>query len=59
MTDDILKNIVDEQPYPIIFASLSGAHLYSFPSPDSDYDVRGVHCLPLRDILGLHGIRET
>lgn len=59
MTQDILKKIVAEQPYPIIFASLSGAHLYGFPSPDSDYDVRGVHCLPLRDILGLHGIRET
>ena len=34
------------QPYPLLFATISGAHLYGFPSPDSDYDIRGVHALP-------------
>ena len=29
------------------------------PSPDSDYDLRGVHVLPLRDVLGLNAGRET
>jgi len=24
-----------------LFATISGAHLYGFPSPDSDYDLRG------------------
>lgn len=56
---DLLKTIVDRQPYPVIFAALSGAHLYGFPSLDSDYDVRGAHCLPLTDVLGLHGTRDT
>ena len=46
-------------PYPLIFATISGAHLYGFPSPDSDYDLRGCHVLPLRDVVGLDPGRET
>lgn len=33
---------VQQQPYPLLFVTISGAHLYGFPSPDSDYDLRGV-----------------
>ena len=33
-------------PYPLAFATVSGAHLYGFPSADSDVDLRGVHLLP-------------
>ncbi|MEM9950428.1 MAG: nucleotidyltransferase domain-containing protein [Chloroflexota bacterium] len=51
--EPLLQQIVDKQPYPLIFASLSGAHLYGFPSSDSDYDLRGVHCLPLKTVIGL------
>jgi predicted nucleotidyltransferase len=40
-----LKNIVDAQSHPLLFATVSGAHLYGFASPDSDYDLRGVHIL--------------
>ena len=29
---------VARHPYPLLFATISGAHLYGFPSPDSDYD---------------------
>lgn len=44
----------------MIFATVSGAHLYGFPSADSDYDLRGVHVLPLREIVGLEtGKDET
>jgi predicted nucleotidyltransferase len=50
---------VGEQPYPLLFATISGAHLYGFPSPDSDYDVRGVHVLPLIEVVGLDSGRET
>jgi len=38
-----LHRIVAAQPYPLLFTTISGAHLYGFPSPDSDYDLRGVH----------------
>jgi uncharacterized protein len=59
MTDARLTKILEEQPYPLIFATISGAHLYGFPSPDSDYDLRGVHVLPIRGVVGLGPIRET
>lgn len=54
-----LVQIAASQPYPLLFASLSGAHLYGFPSPDSDFDIRGCHILPLREVVGLHPLRET
>jgi len=45
--------------YPLVFATISGAHLYGFPSPDSDYDLRGVHVLPVDDVVGLDPAEET
>lgn len=46
-------------PYPLLFATISGAHLYGFPSPDSDFDLRGVHLLPLEEVVGLDAGKET
>jgi predicted nucleotidyltransferase len=43
----------------LVFATVSGAHLYGFPSPDSDYDLRGVHVLPLKEVVGLRTGPET
>ena len=57
--DPCLHRIVAAQPYPLIFATISGAHLYGFPSPDSDFDLRGVHVLPLPRVLGLDLWDET
>lgn len=54
-----LMQVVREQPYPLLFVTISGAHLYGFPSPDSDFDLRGVHVLPVRDVVGLDPGRET
>ena len=51
-----LDPIVADQPYPLVFATVSGAHLYGFPSRDSDVDLRGVHVLPVAEVVGLrHG----
>jgi len=50
---------IASQPYPLLFATISGAHLYGFPSPDSDYDLRGVHILPAHEVIGLDPGRET
>ena len=44
---------VAEHPFPLLFATISGAHLYGFPSPDSDYDIRGAHILPLSEVVSL------
>jgi predicted nucleotidyltransferase len=57
--DGRLRQVVAEQPYPLLFATVSGAHLYGFASPDSDYDLRGVHVLPLREVIGLETGPET
>ena len=54
-----ISRIVDAQPYPMVFVTISGAHLYGFPSPDSDYDLRGVHVLPVSEAVGLDAGRET
>jgi hypothetical protein len=54
-----LKKIVNEQIYPLLFVTVSGAHLYGFPSPDSDFDLRGAHILPVREVIGLDDGRET
>jgi predicted nucleotidyltransferase len=51
--------IVAAQPHPLLFATVSGAHLYGFPSPDSDFDLRGVHILPLKSVVGLVTKDET
>lgn len=59
MINEKLKKIAAEHPFPLIFATISGAHLYGFPSENSDYDLRGVHVLPLEDIVGLEVGRET
>jgi len=60
MTDDPrLQRITTAQPYPLLFATISGAHLYGFPSPDSDVDLRGSHVLPLKMVLGLDARHET
>lgn len=57
--DPRLQQHVDQHPYPLLFATISGAHLYGFPSPDSDFDLRGVHVLPLPEVVGLKTGRET
>ena len=57
--DPRLHKQINDHPYPLLFATISGAHLYGFPSPDSDFDLRGVHLLPLEEVVGLRERRET
>ena len=57
--DARLHQQVAAHPYPLLFATISGAHLYGFPSPDSDFDLRGVYLLPLHEVVGLNPGRET
>src|SRR5689334_11793117 len=57
--DPRLRATIAQQPYPLLFATISGAHLYGFPSPDSDYDLRGAHILPHQNVLGLDVHHET
>ena len=57
--DPRLRQIAAAHPYPLLFATISGAHLYGFPSPDSDFDLRGVHVLALAEVIGLHRGPDT
>jgi predicted nucleotidyltransferase len=50
---EVLRKLVEVQQYDPLFVTISGAHLYGFPSPDSDVDLRGAHLLPLRQVVGL------
>jgi predicted nucleotidyltransferase len=42
-----------------LFLTVSGAHLYGFPSADSDVDLRGAFQAPLASVVGLHRRVET
>ena len=57
--NDRLRQIANSQPYPLLFATVSGAHLYGFASVDSDLDLRGVHILPLKQIVSLQTLQNT
>lgn len=54
-----LAPVVAELDHPLVFATVSGAHLYGFPSVDSDVDLRGAHLLPVKDLVGLGRPVET
>jgi uncharacterized protein len=53
-----LAEVARKGPEPI-FATISGAHLYGFASPDSDVDLRGAFMLPASEMLGLRPPSET
>lgn len=51
----IAERVLDEeeQQRAHLVVSLSGAHAYGFPSPDSDLDLKAVHIEPTERLLGL------
>lgn len=55
----LLRAEAARHPYPLLFATIRGAHLYGFPSADSDYDLRGVHILAMKEAVGLLPKQET
>lgn len=55
---DYLAEVAARGPEPV-FATISGAHLYGFASPDSDVDLRGAFLLSAEALLGLHPPDET
>jgi predicted nucleotidyltransferase len=53
------KTFVDSLGHEPLFVTVSGAHIYGFPSRDSDVDLRGCHLLPLPKMVGLATPNET
>jgi predicted nucleotidyltransferase len=55
-----LREIAESNgPERQLFVTVSGAHLYGFPSQDSDVDLRGAHILSVESVVGLRQSRET
>jgi uncharacterized protein len=54
-----MRQLVEGLDFHPLFITVSGAHLYGFPSSDSDVDLRGCHRLPLRDVVGLDLPEQT
>jgi hypothetical protein len=45
--------LADPPPGRLLVCAVSGAHLYGFPSPDSDLDLKGMHQLPTTALVGI------
>jgi uncharacterized protein len=54
-----MRLLVERLAYRPLFVTVSGAHLYGFPSADSDVDLRGSHCFALHDVVGLELPSQT
>jgi uncharacterized protein len=59
LDQSLIQPHLDAHPYPLLFVTVSGAHLYGFESPDSDYDLRGCHITPVRALIGLDTPDDT
>lgn len=46
-------------PGKLVLVGVTGSHLYGFPSPDSDVDLKGIHAAPVHQLLGLDVPKET
>lgn len=48
-----VENALKTHSYPVVFATVCGAHLAGLSSADSTYEIRGSHILPVKQVLGL------
>jgi hypothetical protein len=56
VADEILDRESQRRDHVVV--ALSGAHAYGFPSPDSDLDLKAIHLIPTRELLGLEAPLE-
>lgn len=54
--NDVVTRVmaVEEKHRTHLVVSISGAHAYGFPSPDSDIDLKAIHIERTEKLLGLH-----
>ncbi len=59
LDSDALRHYAEANIPGLVFVTVSGAHLYGFPSPDSDVDLRGTFAAPVAQVLSLDKPKET
>ncbi|MBL8953751.1 MAG: nucleotidyltransferase domain-containing protein [Myxococcaceae bacterium] len=59
--EQVMRSVLDHEgaKRTHVVVSLSGAHAYGFPSPDSDLDLKAVHLDATRALLGLKPANTT
>ncbi len=58
---DLARRFIAANPPPgeLLLVALTGSHIYGFSSPDSDLDLKGIHRVPTRGLLGFGRPKET
>lgn len=58
---DVARRFLAAHPPPgaLLLCGLTGSHIYGFPSPDSDLDLKGIHLAPTESLLGLRPAPES
>ena len=58
---DLARRFIAAHPPPgeLLLCALTGSHIYGFSSPDSDLDLKGIHRVPTRGLLGFGKPKET
>lgn len=58
---DLARRFLDACPPPgrLLLCAVTGAHIYGFPSPDSDLDLKGIHVAPTDAFLGLDDVQVS
>ncbi len=58
---DLAKRYLETKTIPgrFLVCSITGAHHYGFPSPNSDLDIKGIHLAPTKTILGFSSPKES
>ena len=58
---DRARRFVGVHPPPgrLVLCGVTGAHLYGFPSADSDVDIKAIHLAPIGSVLGLGPVTEA
>jgi hypothetical protein len=55
----MLKKFAEEKVDKPVFCTLSGSHLFGFPSKDSDFDVRGAHVIKTKEMFHFSKPNDT
>ncbi len=59
LDQSFIEQFLGAHPFPLLFVTVSGAHLYGFESANSDYDLRSAHITPIHQWAKLSPPSQT